>query len=67
MALVAGDFSGTLKITTVQFAASSAAPTSAGTAGTFGQIIVFGGILYFCSVTGAAGSATWNKLSMTAV
>jgi hypothetical protein len=51
----------------MQLAAASAAPTSAGTAGTAGQILYYGGLLYFCSVTGAAGSATWNKLNMTAV
>jgi hypothetical protein len=51
----------------VFMAAASGAPTSAGTAGTAGEIIYYSGLLYFCSVTGAAGSATWNKLSMTAV
>jgi hypothetical protein len=30
-------------------------------------VLYFGGLLYFCSATGVAGSATWNKLSMTAV
>ncbi len=63
----AGDFSGSLKLTTLQLAASSAAPTSAGTAGTTGQVIDFGGFLYYCSVTGGVGSATWNKLTMSAV
>jgi hypothetical protein len=63
----AGDCSGTLKLTTVQMAASGGAPTSAGTAGTAGQIIYFGGLVYFCSVTGGVGAATWNKLNMTAV
>ena len=43
------------------------APTSVGTAGTAGEILYFNGVLYFCSVTGAAGAATWNKLNMTAV
>jgi hypothetical protein len=62
-----GDASGTLKLTTVQMAASSGAPTSTGTAGTEGQIIYYGGLAYLCSVTGAAGSAVWNKLQMTAV
>lgn len=51
----------------VKLTAAAGAPTSAGTAGTAGQILYFGGLLYFCSVTGAAGSATWNKLNMTAV
>ena len=35
--------------------AAAGAPTSVGTAGTIGQIIRYGGVLYFCSVTGAAG------------
>lgn len=43
------------------------APTSAGTAGTAGQVVAHGGFLYYCSVTGAAGAATWNKLNMTVV
>lgn len=50
--------------------AAAAAPTSTsggGTAGTIGQIVRFNGVLYFCSVTGVAGSATWNSLNMTAV
>ena len=47
--------------------AAAGAPTSVGTAGTIGQIVRYGGVLYFCSVTGAAGSATWNSLNMTAV
>ena len=62
-----GDTSGQITATTFKVAASSAAPTSAGTAGTAGQVIYYGGLLYFCSVTGSAGSATWNKLNMTAV
>jgi hypothetical protein len=52
---------------TIQMTAATGAPTSAGTAGTAGEVIYFGGLLYFCSVTGAAGSATWNKLTMTSV
>jgi hypothetical protein len=48
-------------------AASGAAPTSAGTAGTIGQIIMFGGNLYMCSQTGAAGSALWWIMNRTAV
>jgi hypothetical protein len=47
--------------------AATGAPSSSGTAGTAGQIIYYGGFFYGCSVTGAAGSATWNKLSMTSV
>jgi hypothetical protein len=43
-------------------------PTSAATAGTQGQILAgTDGNLYFCSVTGGIGEATWNVLSMTAV
>lgn len=58
---------GTPGFVSVQLPDSGAAPTSAGTAGTAGQIAYTGGVLYFCSVSGAAGSATWNKLNMTAV
>jgi hypothetical protein len=63
----AGDSSGNISAKTHTVIASSGAPTSAATAGVVGQIIAYGGSLYFCSVTGAAGSATWNKLSMSAV
>jgi hypothetical protein len=63
----AGDTTGQITATTFTVAASGAAPTSAGTAGTVGQIITHGGFMYFCSVTGAAGAATWNKLTMSAV
>jgi len=46
-------------------------PTSTsggGTVGTLGQIIAgTDGNLYFCSLSGAAGSAHWNKLNLTAV
>ena len=63
----AGDFTGTLKLTTLQMAASGAAPTSAGTAGTAGQIIYNGALAYLCTVTGAAGAATWTKFNLTAV
>jgi hypothetical protein len=62
-----GSTAGTLAFTEALMTASSGAPTSAGTAGSAGQVIYFGGNLYFCSVTGAAGSATWNKLNLTAV
>jgi hypothetical protein len=63
----ASDTSGNISAKTHTVTASAGAPTSAGTAGTQGQIIAFGGFLYFCSVTGVAGSATWNKLTMSAV
>jgi hypothetical protein len=62
-----GDFSGSLKLTTLQLAASASAPTSAATAGTAGQMVYFGGLAYLCTVTGAAGSATWSKVNLTAV
>jgi hypothetical protein len=63
----AGDVSGTINFKTSQITATAAAPTSAGTAGTVGQTIMHGGILYFCSVTGSAGAATWNALTMAPV
>lgn len=63
----AGDTSGTLALTTQQFTASASAPTSAATAGTAGQMIYHGALLYICTVTGAAGAATWNKVNLTAV
>jgi len=63
----ANDTSGNISAKTHTVTASSGAPTSAGTAGTIGQIIAYGGFLYYCSVTGVAGSAMWNKLTMTAV
>jgi hypothetical protein len=61
------DSSGDVNLQVNSVTAASGAPTSAGTAGTTGQMIYFGGLLYFCSVTGVAGSATWNKLTMAAV
>ena len=64
---VATPASGQLNLATIQMTAAASPPTSAGTAGTAGEIIYNGALLYFCSVTGVAGSATWNKLSMTAV
>ncbi len=51
----------------VYLGAAAGSPSSAATAGTAGEIVYYSGLLYFCSVTGVAGSATWNKLSMTAV
>lgn len=62
-----GSVAGQLDLATILMTAASGAPTSAGTAGTAGEIIYYGGNLYFCSVTGAAGSATWNKVNLTAV
>jgi hypothetical protein len=62
-----GSTAGQLDLTTILFTASASAPTSAGTAGTAGQIIYNGALLYLCTVTGAAGSATWNKFTLSAV
>ena len=63
----AGNTTGILTLKEIVLSDFGSAPTSAGTAGTQGQVVTHGGILYFCSATGAAGSATWNKLNMTAV
>jgi len=63
----AGDTTGQITATTFTVAASGAAPTSAGTAGTVGQIIANGGKLYFCSATGAAGAATWNTITLVPI
>lgn len=62
-----GSTAGTLAFTEALMTASLAAPTSTGTAGTAGQIIYNGTNLYLCTVTGVAGSATWNKFNLTAV
>jgi len=63
----AGDTSGALSLKTLNVIASAGAPTSVATAGTQGQVIQYGGVLYFCSVTGGAGSATWNAMTMVPV
>jgi hypothetical protein len=63
----AGNTTGNITATTFTVAASGAAPTSAGTAGTVGQIIANGGKLYFCSATGAAGAATWNTITLVPI
>jgi hypothetical protein len=47
--------------------AAAAAPTSAASPGTIGQLIMFGGNLYMCSQTGSAGSALWWIMNRTAV
>jgi hypothetical protein len=52
---------------TVTLAVQPASPTSAGTAGQVGQLMYAGTNLYLCTVTGAAGSATWSKINLTAV
>jgi hypothetical protein len=56
------DASGTLKLAKVSIV-SAGAPTNAATAGTQGDIIQYGGYIYLCVVTGAAGAATWAKLT----
>lgn len=61
------DDNGKVTLVTLQVASSASAPSSILTAGTIGQMIMFGGNLYLCSASGAAGAATWNKLSMSAV
>jgi hypothetical protein len=58
---------GTVNTPAIQITAAAGAPTSAGTAGTAGEIIYFGGALYFCSATGAAGAASWNSVNLTHV
>lgn len=42
-------------------------PTSAGTAGTTGQIAWDSGHFYVCTLGGIAGSATWKAATLTAV
>jgi hypothetical protein len=64
----AGDTSGQVTAKTYTLSDFGSVPTSTsggGTAGTVGQLIQHSGILYFCSVTGVAGSATWNVITMT--
>jgi hypothetical protein len=61
------DKSGALFLTTLNMVASAAAPTSAATAGTAGQLIAHGALLYYCSTSGTAGSAAWNQISMVAI
>jgi hypothetical protein len=52
----------------IQLPVNGTVPTSAGMAGVAGQIIYASGNLYFCSVTGAAGSGVqWNKVTLTSV
>jgi len=67
--LVVGDYSGSLKLTNLVLGDFGSVPTSSsggGTAGTVGQIAQHSGVLYFCSVSGSAGSASWNVVTMTA-
>ena len=62
------DASGQLNLKKVVLTDFGSTPTSSsggGTAGTVGEIVQHSGVLYFCSATGAAGSATWNVITMT--
>jgi hypothetical protein len=64
----AGDTSGQVTAKTYMLSDFGSVPTSTsggGTAGTVGQLVQHSGVLYFCSVTGVAGSATWNVITMT--
>ena len=61
-----------LKNSMVQMEPQAAAPTSAGTGGFAGQVVLFydgtaDDGLYVCTASGAAGSATWTKSALTAV
>ncbi len=63
-----GNTSGTLNLKEIVLTDFGSTPTSSsggGTAGTVGEIVQHSGALYFCSVTGVAGSATWNVITMT--
>jgi len=48
-------------------ATQEAAPTSAGTAGTAGDIVMHGTAIYICTVSGAASNATWSSVNLTEV
>jgi len=64
----AGDKTGQVTAKTYTLSDFGSVPTSTsggGTAGTVGQLVQHSGVLYFCSVTGVAGSATWNVITMT--
>ena len=64
----ASNSSGTLELKEIVLTDFGSTPTSSsggGTAGTVGEIVQHSGLLYFCSVTGVAGSATWNVITMT--
>ena len=64
----AGDYSGSVELKEIVLTDFGSTPTSSsggGTAGTVGEIVQHSGVLYFCSVTGVAGSATWNVITMT--
>ena len=64
----AGDVTGKLTLKSTVLSDFGSAPTSAGTAGTVGQIVQHSGVLYFCSVTGAGGGATqWNTITLVPI
>ena len=64
----AGDKTGILTLKEVILSDFGSAPTSAGTAGTVGEIVQHSGILYFCSVTGPGGGATqWNTITLVPI
>jgi hypothetical protein len=44
-------------------AITAGTPTSAGTAGTAGQLQYDGTYIYICTATGTAGNATWERTS----
>ena len=64
--LASPTFTGTVTLPTVQLASFGSAPASSTTAGTAGEFVYFNGVLYFCSVTGGVGAATWNTVNITA-
>ncbi len=62
------DARGTLDLKEIVLTDFGSVPHSSsggGTAGTVGEIVQHSGVLYFCSSTGSAGSATWNVITMT--
>jgi hypothetical protein len=64
----ANDVSGNISAKIHTLSDFGSAPTSAGTAGTVGQIVMHNGVLYFCSVTGPGGGATqWNTITLVPI
>jgi len=62
------DASGTLDLKEIVLTDFGVVPTSSSgspSGGIVGEIVQHSGVLYFCSATGAAGSATWNVITMT--
>lgn len=58
---------GTALTTPSAIISTSSSPTSAGTAGTTGQITWDSGKFYVCTAGGVAGSATWKATTLTSV